>query len=39
MTLAPGFEVVDAVLDPEYNVLRWTLEYHALAADAREAHG
>lgn len=36
-TVAPGFQVVEAVLDPDYKVLRWTPEYRALADSARLA--
>jgi peptidase M1-like protein len=33
-TVTPGFDVVEAVLDPEYEVLRWTPEYRAIAEGA-----
>jgi hypothetical protein len=36
-SVAPGFRVADVVLDPEYAVLRWTPEFHALADSARAA--
>jgi hypothetical protein len=34
-TAAPGFRVAEAVLDPGYEVLRWTPEYRALADSIR----
>ncbi|MFL5381659.1 MAG: M1 family metallopeptidase [Longimicrobiaceae bacterium] len=36
-TVAPGFRAVEAVLDPDYKVLRWTPEYRALADSVRAA--
>jgi hypothetical protein len=36
-TVAPGFQAVDVVLDPGYEVLRWTPEFHALADSVRSA--
>jgi len=36
-TAAPGFRTVDVVLDPDYEVLRWTPEYRALADSVRSA--
>jgi hypothetical protein len=35
--VAPGFRVVEAVLDPDYKVLRWTPEYRALADSVQSA--
>ena len=41
--LTPGFVVEELVLDPNYEVLRWTPEYHALvdslAKQRRPPHG
>jgi len=34
-SVAPGFRVVDVILDPEYEVLRWTPEFHAVADSVR----
>jgi len=34
-TAAPGFRVAEAVLDPDYTVLRWTPEYRALVDSIR----
>jgi hypothetical protein len=36
-SVAPGFRVADVVLDPDYEVLRWTPEFHAMADSARAA--
>jgi len=36
-SVAPGFRVADVILDPEYAVLRWTPEFHAMADSARAA--
>jgi peptidase M1-like protein len=36
-SVAPGFRVTDVILDPEYEVLRWTPEFHAMADSARAA--
>jgi hypothetical protein len=35
--LKPGFTVVGIDLDPDYEVLRWTPEYHALVDSVRRA--
>ena len=36
-SVVPGFRVADVVLDPEYAVLRWTPEFHAMADSVRAA--
>lgn len=36
-SVAPGFRVADVVLDPDYEVLRWTPEFHAIADSVRAA--
>ena len=36
-SVAPGFRVTDVVLDPDYEVLRWTPEFRALADSVRAA--
>ena len=36
-SVAPGFRVADVVLDPGYDVLRWTPAFHALADSVRRA--
>lgn len=36
-SIAPGFRVADVKLDPDYEVLRWTPEFHAMADSARAA--
>ena len=36
-SVAPGFRVADVVLDPDYEVLRWTPEFHAMADSVRAA--
>src|SRR5262249_21208473 len=33
-SIAPGFPVTDVVLDPDYEILRWTPEYRDLARAA-----
>ena len=37
--LTPAFTVVRMELDPNYEVLRWTPEYHALADSVRRSVG
>jgi hypothetical protein len=34
-SVAPGFRVADVILDPEYEVLRWTPDFRAIADSAR----
>ncbi len=36
-SVTPSFRVTDVVLDPQYEVLRWTPEFHALADSVRAA--
>jgi len=36
-SVTPGFRVADVVLDPDYEILRWTAEFRALADSVRGA--
>jgi aminopeptidase N len=36
-SVAPGFHVIDVVLDPMYQVLRWTPDFHAMVDSLRAA--